>query len=160
MPAVPPAGFPCSRAELSEDIKQLYQTGLFESVNARVLPQKKGNKFKVRAGVGRGGAQLVRACERALLVCDGECGGACEGCVCCVSFRALNSTGTASPPPPPATRRPPLAQVVFDFVEKRYPEIQTFNVEGARVLPKAVVKEVRGGGSGGAAQWVGVVGRG
>lgn len=41
------AGFTCSRAELSEDIKQLYQTGLFESVNARVLPQKKG-KFKVR----------------------------------------------------------------------------------------------------------------
>lgn len=33
-------------------------------------------------------------------------------------------------------------QVVFDFVEKRYPEIQTFNVEGAKVLPTAVVKEV------------------
>lgn len=71
-------GFNCTRAELSEDIKQLYQTGLFESVNARVLPQKKG-KFKV----------------------------------------------------------------VFDFVEKRYPEIQTFNVEGAKVLPTAVVKEVQ-----------------
>lgn len=42
-----PAGFNCTRAELSDDIKQLYQTGLFESVNARVLPQKKG-KFKVR----------------------------------------------------------------------------------------------------------------
>lgn len=42
------AGFTCTRAELSEDIKQLYQTGLFESVNARVLPQKKG-KFKVRS---------------------------------------------------------------------------------------------------------------
>lgn len=41
------AGFACTRQELSEDIKQLYQTGLFESVNARVLPQKKG-KFKVR----------------------------------------------------------------------------------------------------------------
>ncbi|PSC70609.1 chaperonin 60B2 [Micractinium conductrix] len=72
-------GFACSRAELSEDIKQLYQTGLFESVNARVLPLKKGNKFKV----------------------------------------------------------------VFDFVEKRYPEIQTFNVDGAKVLPPAVVKEVQ-----------------
>ncbi len=33
-------------------------------------------------------------------------------------------------------------QVVFDFVEKRYPEIQTFNVEGAQVLPKTIVKQV------------------
>ena len=32
---------------------------------------------------------------------------------------------------------------MFDFVEKRYPEIQTFNVEGARVLPKAVVAQVQ-----------------
>ena len=63
---LPPAGFSCSRAELSEDIKQLYQTGLFESVNARVLPQKKGNKFKVggRAWGGSGaGAQLGRNLE-------------------------------------------------------------------------------------------------
>lgn len=37
-----------------------------------------------------------------------------------------------------------LVQVVFDFVEKRYPEIVSFNVEGAKVLPPAVVKEVRG----------------
>lgn len=71
-------GLPCTRAELSEDIKQLYATGLFESVNARVLPAKKGK-----------------------------------------------------------------CRVVFDFVEKRYPEIHTFQVEGARVLPKAVVEEVR-----------------
>ena len=71
-------GFPCTRAELSQDIKQLYNTGLFESVNARVLPAKKG-KF-------------------------------------CV---------------------------VFDFREKRYPEIKTFNVEGSNVLPKAVVGEVQ-----------------
>ena len=70
------AGFTCSRSELSQDIKQLYNTGLFESVNAKVLPEKKG-KFSV----------------------------------------------------------------VFDFVEKRYPEIQTFAVEGARVLPKSVVEE-------------------
>lgn len=70
-------GFACSRAELSQDIKQLYNTGLFESVNARVLPEKK-NKFRV----------------------------------------------------------------VFDFVEKRYPEIKTFDVEGAKVLPKTVVAEV------------------
>jgi hypothetical protein len=59
-----PAGFPCSRAELSEDIKQLYQTGLFESVNARVLPQKKGNKFKVRAGLGWGGARAGAQLEQ------------------------------------------------------------------------------------------------
>ena len=72
------AGFTCSRAELSQDIKQLYNTGLFESVNAKVLPDKKG-KFKV----------------------------------------------------------------VFDFVEKRYPEIKTFGVEGANVLPKAVVEETK-----------------
>lgn len=71
-------GFSCARAELSQDIKQLYNTGLFESVNARVLPAKKG-KFSV----------------------------------------------------------------VFDFVEKRYPEIKTFNVEGSKVLPKAVVSEVQ-----------------
>ena len=72
------AGFTCSRAELSQDIKQLYNTGLFESVNAKVLPDaKKKNKFSV----------------------------------------------------------------VFDFVEKRYPEIKTFAVEGARVLPKSVVEE-------------------
>jgi hypothetical protein len=45
-----PAGFACTRQELSQDIKQLYNTGLFESVNARVLP-KKGGKFKV-AGEG------------------------------------------------------------------------------------------------------------
>jgi hypothetical protein len=32
--------------------------------------------------------------------------------------------------------------VVFDFVEKRYPEIQTFNVEGANVLPPTVVTAV------------------
>ena len=70
------AGFTCSRAELSQDIKQLYNTGLFESVNAKVLPEKKG-KFSV----------------------------------------------------------------VFDFVEKRYPEIKTFAVEGAKVLPKAIVEE-------------------
>lgn len=70
------AGFTCSRAELSQDIKQLYNTGLFESVNAKVLPEKKG-KFSV----------------------------------------------------------------VFDFVEKRYPEIKTFAVEGAKVLPKAIVDE-------------------
>ena len=38
---------PCSRADLSEDIKQLYNSGLFESVNARVLPTKKGGKFRV-----------------------------------------------------------------------------------------------------------------
>lgn len=37
----------------------------------------------------------------------------------------------------------PCRQVVFDFVEKRYPEIQTFNVEGAQVLPKAVVQAVQ-----------------
>jgi hypothetical protein len=60
-----------------------------------------------------------------------------------------NSAGFPGPAPHP------LLQVVFDFVEKRYPEIQTFNVEGARVLPKAVVKEVRGSGGGGAAQCVG-----
>ena len=71
-------GFSCSRAELSQDIKQLYNTGLFESVNARVLPAKKG-KFRV----------------------------------------------------------------VFDFVEKRYPEIKTFNVEGSKVLPPTVVADVR-----------------
>jgi len=71
-------GFACNRAELSQDIKQLYNTGLFESVNARVLPAKKG-KF----------------------------------------------------------------QVVFDFSEKRYPEIKTFNVEGSKVLPKPVVAEVQ-----------------
>lgn len=70
-------GFTCSRAELSQDIKQLYNTGLFERVNARVLPDKKG-KFRV----------------------------------------------------------------VFDFREKLYPEIKTFAVEGAKVLPKAVVGEV------------------
>ena len=70
------AGFTCSRSELSQDIKQLYNTGLFESVNAKVLPEKKG-KFSV----------------------------------------------------------------VFDFVEKRYPEIKTFAVEGAKVLPKAIVDE-------------------
>jgi len=70
------AGFTCSRSELSQDIKQLYNTGLFESVNAKVLPEKKG-KFSV----------------------------------------------------------------VFDFVEKRYPEIKTFAVEGARVLPKSIVEE-------------------
>lgn len=70
------AGFTCSRAELSQDIKQLYNTGLFESVNAKVVPEKKG-KFRV----------------------------------------------------------------VFDFVEKRYPEIKTFAVEGAKVLPKAIVEE-------------------
>lgn len=35
------------------------------------------------------------------------------------------------------------AQVVFDFVEKRYPEIQTFSVEGAKSLPQSVVDEVR-----------------
>jgi outer membrane protein assembly factor BamA len=70
------AGFTCSRAELSQDIKQLYNTGLFESVNAKVLPEKKG-KFSV----------------------------------------------------------------VFDFVEKRYPEIKTFAVEGAKVLPKSIVDE-------------------
>lgn len=29
-------------------------------------------------------------------------------------------------------------------MEKRYPEIVSFNVEGAKVLPPAVVKEVRG----------------
>jgi outer membrane protein assembly factor BamA len=71
-------GFSCSRAELSQDIKQLFNTGLFESVNAKVLPNKRGR------------------------------------------FR-----------------------VVFDFVEKRYPEIKTFAVEGARVLPPAVVAEAR-----------------
>ena len=71
-------GFSCTRAELSQDIKQLYNTGLFEAVNARVLPAKKG-KFSV----------------------------------------------------------------VFDFVEKRYPEIKTFNVDGSKVLPKAVVGEVQ-----------------
>ena len=70
------AGFTCSRSELSQDIKQLYNTGLFESVNAKVLPEKKG-KFSV----------------------------------------------------------------VFDFVEKRYPEIKSFAVEGARVLPKSIVEE-------------------
>lgn len=37
----------------------------------------------------------------------------------------------------------PTAQVVFDFIEKRYPEIVSFNVEGAKVLPPAVVQEVR-----------------
>lgn len=72
-------GFSCSRSELSQDIKQLYNTGLFESVNARVLPSGKKGKFKV----------------------------------------------------------------IFDFVEKRYPEIKTFGVEGAKVLPKAVVGEVQ-----------------
>ena len=72
------AGFNCTRSELSQDIKQLYNTGLFESVNAKVLPEKKG-KFKV----------------------------------------------------------------VFDFVEKRYPEIKTFEVEGAKVLPKAIVEETQ-----------------
>lgn len=35
--------------------------------------------------------------------------------------------------------------MVFDFVEKRYPEIQTFSVEGAKVLPKEVVRQVRPG---------------
>lgn len=70
-------GFQCTRAELSQDIKQLYSTGLFESVNARVLPGKKG-KFNV----------------------------------------------------------------VFDFVEKLYPEIQSFKVEGTRVLPPSVVSSV------------------
>lgn len=70
-------GFQCSRAELSQDIKQLYSTGLFESVNARVLPTKKG-KFRV----------------------------------------------------------------VFDFVEKLYPEIQSFKVEGTKVLPPTVVSSV------------------
>jgi hypothetical protein len=34
-------------------------------------------------------------------------------------------------------------QVVFDFQEKRYPEIHTFAVEGAKVLPKAKVAEVQ-----------------
>jgi hypothetical protein len=71
-------GFACSRAELSQDIKQLYNTGLFESVNARVLPRRRG-KFSV----------------------------------------------------------------VFDFVEKRYPEVKTFAVEGAKVLPPAVVADVQ-----------------
>lgn len=32
---------------------------------------------------------------------------------------------------------------MFDFVEKRYPEIQTFSVEGAKSLPQSVVDEVR-----------------
>ena len=71
-------GFGCSRAELSQDIKQLYNTGLFESVNARVLPRRRG-KFSVD----------------------------------------------------------------FDFVEKRYPEVKTFAVEGAKVLPPAVVADVQ-----------------
>ena len=44
------AGFTCTRAELSDDIKALYQMGLFDSVNARVVPTGKGNKFKVGAG--------------------------------------------------------------------------------------------------------------
>lgn len=44
---MPGAGFTCTRAELSDDIKALYQMGLFDSVNARVVPTGKGNKFKV-----------------------------------------------------------------------------------------------------------------
>ena len=40
----------------------------------------------------------------------------------------------------------PPPQVVFDFIEKRYPEIVSFNVEGAKVLPPAVVQEVRPAG--------------
>ena len=124
-----PAGFSCSRAELSADIKQLYQTGLFESVNARVLPLKKG-KFQVRrssetCGVG------------------GSASGRCE-------WRRgppLQAGEHVVATPPPANQfkytRPSCTQVMFDFVEKRYPEIQTFNVEGARVLPKAVVAQVQ-----------------
>lgn len=68
-PALLRAGFACTRQELSEDIKQLYQTGLFESVNARVLPQKK-SKFKVRCTR----CALARAAprERGLGVCVSE----------------------------------------------------------------------------------------
>ncbi|DBA96635.1 hypothetical protein WJX77_012422 [Trebouxia sp. C0004] len=39
--------FPCTRAELSEDLKSLLGTGLFEGVDAKVKPMKKG-KSQVR----------------------------------------------------------------------------------------------------------------
>ena len=79
------AGFACSRAELSEDIKQLYQTGLFESVNARVLPLKKGNKFKVggwRDSAGRvcmhGSARRPCACRPGQALLRGRQEGRCS----------------------------------------------------------------------------------
>ncbi len=47
-----------SRAELSEDMKALYDTNLFESVNTKVEPTKRG-KYKVRpAGLGWAGGTL------------------------------------------------------------------------------------------------------
>lgn len=39
--------FPCTRAELSEDLKTLLQTGLFDNVDVKVKPMKKG-KSQVR----------------------------------------------------------------------------------------------------------------
>ncbi|KAK2079279.1 hypothetical protein QBZ16_002970 [Prototheca wickerhamii] len=74
-------GLDCSRKELAQDIKSLYATGLFERVNAKVLPaaSSSGKQFKI----------------------------------------------------------------VYDFAEKRYPKLQSFEVEGARVIPPAEIAALK-----------------